>query len=400
MKNRTRERLSFTQAVTSIKVEASNGDHHYETFTTLNPRGQQTTDVVGNRNSANAFVSDSWDDTVGTYDVRIEQEWNSGGDPEEKPYDRYINTDYKGYFDGYPSYSLHESDIEFVTRAVADTNPSAADIDVPVFIAELRDVPSLFRNAAEKLSKASANEYLKFEYGIKPLANDIRRFLKVADQLAKRLERIRQARSNYGLVRKYLPPDRWETHQFTDEPVDYAEILNDRFGVKASGTVTIERWATIKWTPDFDPLGVPDTDEGLLRLAKRAVFGGTVDGATLWQAMPWSWLIDWSSNMGDYLASKRNIVGASPGEICLMKKTTINSSSYLYRKDQVDLPDYTRRWTMVNSPSKVAFVRKERLIDVKPAAITTGELDLLGGDVRKQSILGALSIQRLRGLKF
>jgi len=44
-----------------------------------------------------------------------------------------------------------------------------------------------------------------------------------------------------------------------------------------------------------------------------------LDFATLWEAMPWSWLIDWGSNVGDYLKAHRNIVPAELQSVSLME---------------------------------------------------------------------------------
>jgi hypothetical protein len=56
-------------------------------------------------------------------------------------------------------------------------------------------------------------------------------------------------------------------------------------------------------------------------MAKRSIHGMTIDFSTLWEILPWSWLFDWGTNLGDYLKSKRNIIPASLQSISLIKET-------------------------------------------------------------------------------
>lgn len=39
------------------------------------------------------------------------------------------------------------------------------------------------------------------------------------------------------------------------------------------------------------------------RRAVASMFGGTITPSVLWEATPWSWLIDWFSNAGDVFAN-------------------------------------------------------------------------------------------------
>jgi hypothetical protein len=358
--------------------------------------GIYTTDIVGNREDINPFETTNFDFDPCYWTAQVEQSIPES----DRPWD------YQYYSSGstlaWPSYSPSESDEEFITRAVAGTNPSAADFDAPIFLAELRDVPSLLKTAGHSISKYGANEFLKWQYGWRPLIKDLQKLMNVTSRLHGRVSMLKRLKEQGVIVRRYKPPNRFERVIVPYGPTDYwpSHLTNghqDMAPIYMDAYVSIERWATVHWKADM-PSGLPDTDDERLRLAMRAAFGGTIDGSTLWELMPWSWLIDWNTNMSEFISSKRNIVGASPVKNCLMKTTQAVWSFHLGATSN-PLPDDFHDLSVTSTPGKGRFIRKERLINLEPSATTTGEISLINGDVFKQSILGALSIQRLQGLK-
>lgn len=358
--------------------------------------GKSTTDVVGNRVDINPFYTVSYEEEPCTWTASLQESIPDS----ERPWDYQYFT--SGSTTAYPSYSPIESDVEFITRAVAGTNPSKADFDAPVFLAELRDVPSLLKTAGHSISKYGANEFLKWQYGWRPLIKDLQKLLNVSSRLHRRVTMLKNLKEQGIIVRQYKPPNRYERVTVPYGPTDYwpthiHPFYYDMCPIYMDAYVSIERWATVYWKAD-KPEGLPDTDDERMRLAMRAAFGGTVDGSTLWEIMPWSWLIDWNTNMSEFLASERNVIGASPVKNCLMKTTQIISSYHLGTTTN-PLPEGFHDLSVVSSPGRGRQLIKERLINVEPAAVSTGEVTMINSDVFKQSILGALSIQRLQGLK-
>lgn len=293
------------------------------------------------------------------------------------------------------------SDEEFITAAAAATNPSRGAVDVPVFIGELKDVPGLIRNAAQKMSKAGANEYLKYQYGWKPLYSDLKKLIIAVDHIERKFNTLRRLRRDSVLRTRYTPkdPEFVSVDYYVDEGV--GSVANQQIVTRVQATTLRKRWAVINWKADR-PEGLPRADPELLALAKRAVYGGTVDGKTIWELMPWSWLIDWTTNASEFLGSQRNIVGATVANTLLMKHTIAQSQIYPEFSEIPDydpLPDATYHSVLLQStPGKRYYETKERRTDLMPSVQVTGELDLLGKDPFKMSILGALSLQRLRRL--
>jgi hypothetical protein len=57
-------------------------------------------------------------------------------------------------------------------------------------------------------------------------------------------------------------------------------------------------------------------------MIQRALLGVTdniIDFSTVWEALPWSWLIDWGTTVGDYLKAKRNIIPAVLQDVRIMR---------------------------------------------------------------------------------
>lgn len=294
----------------------------------------------------------------------------------------------------------NEQDIIFVTRAAADTNPSAPEFDLPVFLGEMRDVPSLLKSVGSKLSKYGAGEYLKYQYGWKPFIKDVRKLVAGMDRLDRIFNNLRRLRKDDVLRRRYEPKGEYEAitgDDFVDvnipDPWGFGLTIDMHRSIAGSR----RRWCVLRYKAER-PEGLPETDSELMSLAKRVAYGGTIDGSTFWELMPWSWLIDWNTNMSEYISSQRNIVGAKLTDVTLMRETNTTCS---FTPTVTLLPGSN---ISLNSSSASSFTTswtcKERFTDVKPAAVITGEVSLLRGDFTKQSILGALALQRLKGLPF
>jgi len=365
-------------------------------------------DVVGNRRGDNPLSAgyNTWKPAKFRCHVEVDV-------PEVTfplPHFRYQRkVDFHGYC--YGDHSLYPgdetiSDVEFITNAASALNPSRPDFDAAVFLGELRDVPKLLSFVGGDLAKFGANEYLKFQYGWKPFVSDVKKLMKavnVVDRKIKQLEKLRRD----GIIRKVWKPKPQEggreVRSFVREPdgnVDFpdfqwdSDFMQSR-GVfsKVSTNMVTDRWAILTWSAD-SPSAPPITDEKLLLQARRAAFGGTVDGSTLWQLMPWSWLLDWTSNASEYLMSQRDVVDAHLSKTLLMKKTTRVSQI-----SPIPVPFPNPAFGGADwypEDGSATSVIKERFLNIMPEVEITGELSLLGESPFKLSILGALAVQRFR----
>lgn len=206
------------------------------------------------------------------------------------------------------------SNTDCATQAAARTNPSRPYVDVPVALLELGDVISLVRDSGRSLIRKAAGANIKNEFGIQPLASDLAKLTRLSEQVDRRVRELERLASPKGLRRTV---DIWEGSASQVNPDVWMQSAGVSIRKNLRGLATVRKRVHIRWRPEHVPnLLVP---EHYRALARRAVSGSTVDLSTAWELMPWSWLIDWGTNVGTYLKANRNIIPAWPHTIRVMR---------------------------------------------------------------------------------
>lgn len=195
---------------------------------------------------------------------------------------------------------------------LAKTNPSRPVVDLPIAIFELREIPKLLKIEGDSLLAKFGSANLSYQFGIKPLVNDLLGLLNFSDEVAKRQKEL-DALANSGLRRKR---QLWSGSSVTSHAQFLQSVGYNVGNCGCAKTTAWNMWGFVEWFP-IDKLALMKADRRAL--ARDAVLGLTIDFSTAWNAIPWSWLIDWCSNVGDILVSKRNLVGASHGPIQIMR---------------------------------------------------------------------------------
>nr|UJQ85715.1 MAG: putative maturation protein [Leviviridae sp.] len=275
------------------------------------------------------------------------------------------------------------------TTAMARTNPSRSHVSLPVFLAELRDLPRLIRDTGRLIQQGKkivlvgpnvvgkrdvARNYLSWQFGWKPLLSDINKMLQFSDSVAKRSVELRALYSKGGLSRRYV----YRTDNVgstTNGLIESAALL-----LNGRTSITSKRvfWATLKWRPTLS--GLPTRDEDLQALARKLVFGvhSSQQLSNLWEALPWSWLIDWFSDIGDYLQATNNSVAHTSGFVNVMRHS---------RTDVRVVPIGVPSW--LNATTANGYTDQKERFQVTPSPISA-TLPFLSG--RQLSILGAISV--------
>jgi hypothetical protein len=260
------------------------------------------------------------------------------------------------------------TDAALATRLLADTNPSRPVVDLPIFVAELRELPRLLRLEGDTLLKRAGSANLGYQFGWRPLIGDLTRLLSFSDQVAKRETELKNLFKS-GLRRK---------RQLYSGAISdtFSSVLNStgfNTGSVPYDRVTKDRtWGFVEWYPTVLP---PATSADMRSLARRAVLGMTVDLSTAWELIPWSWLVDWCSNVGDFLSAQRNIIGATHGPVQIMSHTTTQGKS--------------RVMPVQVSPHEYTYETKTRNV-VTPSL--SAYLPFLS--LRQLSILGSIGVTR------
>lgn len=206
--------------------------------------------------------------------------------------------------------------------AVARTNPSRANVDVPNLLWELRELPDLVRRFHERSIRHNfADANLRVQFGIIPLGSDLDKLFLFTNAVNKRVKDLKNLR-NRGLARTVnLDSGSNSETGFISVNSGYAANYNNqRYRIMTQESV----WGHVKWVAQ--PPLFRASDAKIEQLARRAVYGLTVDFKTAWEAIPWSWLVDWFSNAGSILEANRNIIGAEPSLPLIMRKTTTTMS--------------------------------------------------------------------------
>lgn len=236
-----------------------------------------------------------------------------------KPVGRFSSLD---YFAAHSAVGGDPSDMAAATELVAKTNPSRPHVDVFAFIAELREVPQLLLKRSDDIGRDISRGRLSNEFGWKPLINDLVSILdfKLAfDHRLRELDHLYRS----GIRRKR------KLFSGTSVPVNlYNGPLNrDRtcsIDGRMDGVTTAEVWGFCKWRPTGrSPSWLPRihstsiTEKALLAIMGAGEYG--IDAATIWNLVPFTWLADWCTNAGDFLEASRNVVGATPSDIQIMR---------------------------------------------------------------------------------
>jgi len=222
--------------------------------------------------------------------------------------------------------------------------PGNAVASLGQFIVELRDLPSLpFRKHFVKKSRSIAttryplsevprvlherlkeyrdlgSEYLNYAFGWKPFVSDLRKMYNLWQDVDKRLARIIRENGE-GVHRKATVKDEKSvTSAQTEFPFAYANLRgappnyfgswNWSTGVSSGSkgrskqTVTSRSMEKVWFSGTFRYY-IPDLSTSQWdRRARRALFGANPSPELLWEVLPWSWLIDYFSNVGDVMSN-------------------------------------------------------------------------------------------------
>lgn len=220
---------------------------------------------------------------------------------------------------GTPDPHLDLSELASIAASVtADTNPSRADVSVPNFVAELRELPGMLHlKGQEHAKRRPSNSAVEQNFGWNLLFQDLNRLIDFTALVNKRVKELKGLHKRHGLKRRRQIKSVSYTQVTHDVALHSGEanISGDLTGVTHDLV-----WATVRWKPD-EP-GMPSDDE-LTHQARLAVHGWDFSSSGLasviWEAVPWSWLADYFGNLGNVLAANKNVVGANPAPCCIMR---------------------------------------------------------------------------------
>jgi len=215
---------------------------------------------------------------------------------------------------------------QMAALAAARTNPSRPHVSVPLVVGELVQTPKLIAAAGLDLVKRrrplskgerAASDYLSWEFGWKPLLNDLSKLLDFGEAYESRSKEINNLQSNGGHKRRYDLKAEMKTEDLGLKTINSASSLIVK--ANASKTTTLRSWCTVEWLPSAE--GFPTQDSAERRMMIRNIIAGSHTSqlaSNYWNIIPWSWLADWLGNIGDVIQASNNSVGFILEPICVM----------------------------------------------------------------------------------
>lgn len=292
----------------------------------------------------------------------------------------------------------------YALKVLANSSPANSEVNLPQFLGELKDLPGMvkgwgdFFNPKKKAqagemakvlrnsgAEAVANGFLTWKWGLAPLISDLRKLLKfqeLAEARFKQLDKLRKGQTLRRRVQLDSGSKNTESGRFV---VQSWQVLFDGYW---KDHYTNNVWGTVQWyTPNWSGLA-KSTDRELMARAKSIVAGMNTRSATiaLWELVPWSWLTDWFSNVGDIIAACGNSTDLDWRGLCIMQHCTVER-----RLMHNDLHWYDYELSM--EPLIVNREKKFRFANVYPIAFPLLRLPILTSG--KLSIIGSLGVLRL-----
>lgn len=200
------------------------------------------------------------------------------------------------------------------TQLLAETNPSNSAVDVANFVWELREIPDLVRVHGRTVLERLSEHNLRYQFGLKPLMRDVFSLFRFQELVEKRFRELRAMRDK-GISRQ-----RTFLHESGKRDLGDVTVQSNVAYIRYTGynAWTVRRWGYVQW--GFSPTGRGQSDGKLRQLARDSIVYKGLDPLVAWNALPWSWLVDWFGNIGDLVSLSRNSVGAFPANTAIMQK--------------------------------------------------------------------------------
>lgn len=270
------------------------------------------------------------------------------------------------------------------SQAAAGAHPGEPAISLPNFLFELKDLPRMYRAWARRIGKGqprlsppkeAADAYLEYQFAWRPLISDLMSLYEVAEWTESRARYIAKADAGKFISRRSQRGS--DSLRVVDNRYPYNSRGGNMWG-SATHDYEGKAWVSTRWRYNRNfPLGSFIANEKHRLLA--SALGLDIGFQTFWDAMPWSWMVDYFTDLSSVISVHRNRAGFTFAGACNMEYTKLTSSIVPYPFGGLKLAPYTRTHEQKN---RTPF---------SPSIADVG-INFLNG--RQLSILGALLVSR------
>jgi len=270
----------------------------------------------------------------------------------------------------FPHHSIPDvpTDPQVALNAASRSNPSKPVVDVPSEIGQSADLIGLLRLKGRNIIKHAGNLYLAKEFALDPIFRLVKQSHKFVDQYHRRMKVLQrlQGKGKYRKTTKHGTYSRSGTYSKVIQSQGVF-IQKDFFA-----NTTVDVRATTTWFPNGN---FSSLDAKSLRLLNHRILSGMKNGGIspidlhlIWELIPWTWLIDWFTGMGDFISLMGNTVNFSCGGVSVIRetKTTYENGGGTVagvRYDPVTIRrrNYLRRPTVVAPYAQLPILNGEQL---------------------------------------
>jgi hypothetical protein len=184
------------------------------------------------------------------------------------------------------------------------TEQIPSDVSVANFIYELKDLRKMIPKFSKDLTKTASSNFLLYNFGIAPFVDDVKKMMNLADQVNKRLTYLMATLGKEQRVRftRPIPEESWNgaaviPYSMPDFNTVFGEFHIEFRRKNYTGTFRV--------SADFlQNLEGLDSQLGTMK-AFAAAAGFNNPAAIVWEAIPFSFVVDWLFSFQkslDYLA--------------------------------------------------------------------------------------------------
>lgn len=224
------------------------------------------------------------------------------------------------------------------TRLLASTSVASPPVDVALFLWELREFPRLLRSLGDFLRRRrrgpytpgdTASRYLEYSFGWRPLMNDLRSLIDLQQSINDRLNLLKSI-SEHARFRRTLAS--YSNNGDFRTGFGYSDIQMD-----VRWSENHNAWATGRYVPRDRERIKQLTDrfsDAQHDYAKSLALNYSLSPGFIWNAIPWTWLIDYFVNVGDFIESVSGILYTDLTDVCLMRHHRSEETSSPYSVPQ------------------------------------------------------------------
>jgi len=256
--------------------------------------------------------------------------------------------------------TIEPTDNEAIAKLLAESNPFRFTVSVPVMILELTEAASLLEIATKGVLAEIAGGFLNWKFGWLATMQDIKTLSTITTAIENRVKEFNALISSGGSRRRVFISKRKVS--VSQENETFFSSGYGSWGGDSQVSYSSKVWGSCTWRPQRDKLVEVEALATFNQAVRSVLDLEFPDPSTVWQAIPFSWLIDYFTNIGTELAAVEHNDLVIADNICIMRERHIDVVSKWRLTDSFGEP----RRTYHGESGEVNIVMKNRTIHEMP----------------------------------